>query len=74
MHRSRIASLPLYPEQRACRRPTAEQIFRLFSGAERDVLLRSDKIVQIFQPQLTPLQKQVLDLLEIPERIYRQER
>jgi transposase len=73
MQRARIPSLPLYPEQRACRKPTAEQIFRLFSGAERDVLLRGDKVVQVFQPQFTLLQKQVLDLLEIPERIYRQE-
>jgi hypothetical protein len=34
-----IEQLPLYPEARACRRPTTEHILRLFSLAERVCVL-----------------------------------
>lgn len=71
MKRERIKSLPLYPEERACRRPTAEQIFRLFSLAERQLLMKGKKVVQVFEPEFTDLQKQVLDLLKIPRSAYR---
>ncbi|MGT2455355.1 hypothetical protein ACU4GI_19755 [Cupriavidus basilensis] len=39
MKREHIDELPLYPEQRQCRRPTTEQILRLFSLAERHKLI-----------------------------------
>jgi hypothetical protein len=65
MKRERIKELPIYPEQRLCKRPTTEQILRLFSLAERHTLLRDDKPVQFFPPQLTELQRQTLDLLAI---------
>ena len=48
MQRERLKELPLYPEQRACKRPTTEQILRLFSLAERHTLLRSGRIAQVF--------------------------
>ena len=66
MKRERIKELPIYPEQRLCKRPTTEQILRLFSLAERHTLLRDDKPVQSFPPQLTELQHQTLDLLGVP--------
>ena len=34
MQAAQIEQLPLYPEARACRRPTTEHILRLFSLAE----------------------------------------
>ncbi|MBE7522119.1 MAG: hypothetical protein HS109_07015 [Burkholderiales bacterium] len=43
-----IAELPLYPEQRQCRRPTTEQVLRLFSLAQRHRLLRDGQTVQTF--------------------------
>jgi len=70
MKRERIKELPIYPEQRLCKRPTTEQILRLFSLAERHTLLRADKPVQFFPPQLTELQRQTLDLLGVPERTF----
>ncbi len=70
MKRERIKELPIYPEQRLCKRPTTEQILRLFSLAERHTLLRDDKPVQSFPPQLTELQRQTLDLLGVPERAF----
>lgn len=66
-----LTHLPLYPEERQCRHPTAEQILRLFSHTQRSVLLEGPQIVQVFHPQLTDLQRQVLHLLDVPEQAFR---
>lgn len=71
MAKHEIPNLPLYPEERPNSRPTAEQIFRLFSLMERHQLHCNDKTIRVFEPQLTELQRQVLGLLEIPETVYR---
>jgi transposase len=71
MRRARIDALPLYPEERRCKQPTTEQVLRLFSHAERHVLLQNGRPVQVFHPQLTELQQQVLDLLGVPPRVFR---
>ncbi len=47
-----------------------EQILRLFSLAERRTLLREDKPVQSFPPQLTDIQLQTLALLGVPARAF----
>ncbi len=70
MKREKIKELPIYPEQRLCKRPTTEQILRLFSLAERHTLLRDDKIVQSFPPQLTDIQLRTLDLLGVPLKAF----
>jgi hypothetical protein len=49
MRRARITELPLYPEERRCKRPTTEQVLRLFSHTERHVLLRNGRLVQVFR-------------------------
>ena len=66
-----IHELPLYPEQRACTRPTTEQILRLFSLAERHQLIKDGKTAQIFDVQFTELQRQVLALLGVSEDAFR---
>ena len=71
MRRARVAELPLYPEERRCKRPTTEQVLRLFSHAERHVLFRAGRPVQVFHPELTELQKRILDLLGVPVRAFR---
>jgi transposase len=71
MQRTRIAELPLYPEQRRCKRPTTEQVLRLFSLVDRHVLLNDAQPVQVFETELTDLQRQVLGLLGVPERAFR---
>lgn len=70
MQQAGIRELPIYPEERESRRPTAEQILRLFSGVERHILLSGDRVLRVFEPELTDLQKQVLYLLHVPERVY----
>lgn len=66
-----IDSLPLYPEERTTQHPTAEQILRLYGLLERHDLLAAHTVVRSFEPQLTPLQQQVLDLLKVPRSVYR---
>ena len=70
MQRERIKELPIYPEQRLCKRPTTEQILRLFSLAQRHTLLRDDKTIQSFTPQLTDIQLQTLTLLGVPVKAF----
>jgi len=71
MQRATIDELPLYPEQRQCRRPTTEQVLRLFSLAQRHRLLRGGHTVQLFDAELTDLQRQVLALIGVPTSAYR---
>ncbi|RKY25290.1 MAG: IS1634 family transposase [Planctomycetota bacterium] len=70
MKREGIEELPIYPEERPCKRPTAQQVLRLFAHTERHHLLRGDDVVQIFEPKLTDIQRQVLKLLGVPIRMY----
>jgi len=74
MYREGIQELPLYSEERCSRRPTAEQVLRLFSLAQRHVLVAGNQVVQILEPELTDLQRQVLRLLSVPEQVYRDSR
>ena len=71
MDREGIEELPLYPEERLCKRPTTQQVFRLFSLTERHLLYRRGKLLQIFHPEMTDLQRHILTLLGIPERAFR---
>ena len=65
MARQHIDSLPLYPEERECRAPSAQRIFELFAPLARHRLRRSGRLVQVFQPELSTLQKQILSLMGI---------
>jgi transposase len=70
MAASGVEELPLYPEERTTRRPTAEQVSRLFSLAQRHTLREQGRHIRTFHPQLTQLQLHVLDLLGVPEQAY----
>jgi len=70
MRRAGIPELPLYPEERECRRPTFLQILRLFALAQRSVLRKNDAVAQVFQPSLSELQRQVLSLLGVGAECY----
>lgn len=70
MAASGVDNLPLYPEERKTSRPTAMQVFRLFSQAQRNTLRERDHIIRTFHQKLTQLQTQVLDLLGAPADAY----
>jgi len=71
MERNKIDQLPLYPEARFCRRPTAPRIFELFTLAQRIILKDGAEERQIFEHKFTELQIQVLKLLGVPMAAYR---
>jgi transposase len=70
MKQQGLHQLPLYPEQRNCRRPTTEQVLRLFSLAQRHHLLQHGRTVQVFDLKLTELQRHVLALLGVPDHTF----
>ena len=70
MKRAGLYDLPLYPEERACHAPTAEQIFRLFSLPARSTLLDAGRELRVFDPELTDLQRKVLRLIGAPAAAY----
>jgi transposase len=70
MKRAQIESLPLYPEGRACHRPTTRKILDLFDGVQRHELALPGRESEVMVTELSPLQKQVLKLLGISEKSY----
>jgi len=70
MERAGLDQLPLYPEERQCHRPTFLQLLRLFALPERHLLMQDGRVIQIFAPELSDLQRQVLKLLDVDEEQY----
>jgi len=65
-----LAGMPIYPELRNCPAPSAPRILELFSGVQRHHLMSGDAVVQVFEPQLSPVQIKILDLLHVPITVY----
>ena len=70
MRERNLTKIGIYPEDRGCSAPTATRVLALFSGLSRHRLFEQDRLLQVFPPQLTPLQLQVLDLLGVPPTAY----
>jgi transposase len=67
MEREGVESLPLYPEHRACRRPTARRVIDLFEDVQRHELASEDQTVIVFLTELNGLQRKILRLLGMPK-------
>ena len=66
-----ITHLSVYPEDRGSAAPTAARILDIFTSLARHHLIdQRGRLVQTFQPELSPLQRQILDLLGVPETAY----
>jgi transposase len=66
MERAGAESLPLYPEGRSCRRPTARRVIDLFEDVQRHELTAEGQTAVVFTTELTCLQSRVLRLLGMP--------
>jgi transposase len=62
-----VDQLPLYPERRRCRAPTADRILEIFGAVQRHHLSKDGRSVQRFDPDLDALQRRLLQLLGISE-------
>ena len=69
MKRNHLTSLPIYPGGQLCKYPTMFDITRLFRGVEKYEVHLNDEVM-VFPVDLTKEQKQVLQLLDVPESLY----
>jgi transposase len=69
MHAAGIESLPLYPEGRACKRPTTRRLLDVFAPVQRHTLTNNGRS-ETFVTQLSHLQQRILKLLNIPSTSY----
>jgi len=65
IQRKGIASLPMYPEGRPCRRPTARRLIDLFAAVQRHELAGRKGTRRVMVTELTPLQCKLLRLLGV---------
>jgi transposase len=70
MRQAQTSDIPLYPELRACQAPSTERILAVFADITRHELHHNGRLVQTFEAELTPLQQQILDLLNVPTTAY----
>jgi transposase len=65
MEREGIELLPLYPEGRGCRRPTARKVIDLFEDVQRHELSAGRPPAVVFTTKLSRLQRRILRLLKM---------
>ena len=65
-----IEALPLYPEGRACRWPTARRVIDLFESVQRHTLTHRQRSAEVMVTELTPLQRKLLTLLGLSAKDY----
>ena len=70
MEREGVEHLPLYGEERDCRRPTTRKVIDAFEPVQRHVLSLPDGQQEVLGTQLTPRQRQILKLLGISADTY----
>ncbi len=71
MGREQLDSLPMYPEDRPCRRPTARRVIDLFADIQRHTLHSDGQAPTVFVTELSALQRRILKLLGVPTTKYR---
>jgi len=70
MQRQGIEALPLYPEGRACRWPTARRVLDLCEPVQRHTLQQGRGPTEVMVTDLTPVQRRLLKLLNLPAKHY----
>jgi transposase len=70
MQRKRVDSLPLYPEGRPCRWPTARRVLDLFESIQRHTLIHGKQPAEMLVTDLTRAQRRLLTLLNLPPKHY----
>jgi transposase len=70
MQRKGVESLPLYPEGRSCRWPTARRVLDLFEPIVRHTLTHGKQPTQVMVTDLNHVQRRLLNLLGLPSKQY----
>jgi HEPN domain-containing protein len=71
MVREGLECLPLYPEERECKAPRTERLLDVFALLQRHRLFRAGQEIQRFEPELSELHRQILDLMRLPYDVFR---
>jgi len=70
MQEKEIEALPLYPEGRRCRWPTARRVIDLFETVQRHVLERRGEPAEVMVTELSRLQRRLIKLLRMSAQDY----
>jgi len=70
MKTSNIPSIPLYPEKRQCKHPTADKIFDLFRDCRLQTIMQGEKVLEVVPDSFSLTQNQLLDLLGMKTDAY----
>jgi len=70
MARQGLESLPLYPENRPCSRPTTARVIEVLEPIQRHLLITGDNEPQCLVTELTTLQRQIIKLLGLSPTDY----
>ena len=70
MQREEIEALPMYPEGRACRWPTARRLIDLFEPIQRHTLAHGQRPSEVMVTDLSRLQRRLLKLIRLPATNY----
>jgi transposase len=70
MQTEEIDALPIYPEGRACRWPTARRVIELFESVQRHTLEQRRQPTEVMVTELTRLQRKLLKLISLPAKDY----
>jgi transposase len=65
-----LGELTLYPEGRACKAPTTARVIEIFEPLCAHELTENGKVLKRYDPELSKLHRQILDLLEVPVTAY----
>jgi len=70
MAKRKIEALPLYPEGRACKAPSTRRLLDVFDNIQRHELIQEGAPPTQLMTDLSPMQVQVLQLLDIAPETY----
>jgi transposase len=71
MQKAELPSIPIYPEKRLCKKPTADKILDLFRDIRLQTVVSSNKILEVVADEFNEVQNQILKLLDIrPEEYF----
>jgi hypothetical protein len=67
-----LKSIPIYPEKRECKSPTADKLFALFDDVRLQFVCgENNSVLSTVPDELTKIQKLVLDLIGIkPQKFF----
>jgi transposase len=70
MQSNELEALPMYPEGRACRWPTARRVIDLFESVQRHALEHRRQPVEVLVTELNRLQRKILKLIGLSSTNY----